>query len=120
MKKRKIQIMGISIFLMILGMNLQYALNNYGILSLNFNPAILASGSGGSGTEEPNYSYATQLESDECELSRVFIAAGTIIEGIPVLVGYWDITYGEKMACKFWLLARCDQNKVTHCAAIPQ
>ena len=120
MKKRKIQIMGISIFLMTLGMNLQYALNNYGILSLNFNPAILASGSGGSGTGEPNYSYLAQLESVECELDKKSFSATVIINGIPVVVYYEEVIYGQKMACVFSLISRCDQNGVTPCAAIPQ
>lgn len=120
MKKRSIQIMGISIFLMILGMNLQYALNNYGILSLNFNPAILASGSGGSGTEEPNYSYLAQLESEECELDKQTIYVTVIINGVPVIVEYVKVTYGQKMACVFSLFSKCDQNGVTPCAAIPQ
>lgn len=118
MKKRKIQIIGISIFLMTLGMNLQYAFNNYGILSLKFNPAILASGSGGSGTGEPNYSYLAQLESVECVISSHYIAAGTIINGIPIAVGYWEYDYGQKMACVFSLFSKCDQNGVTPCAKI--
>ena len=120
MKKRKIQIMGISIFLMTLGMNLQYALNNYGILSLNFNPAILASGSGGSGTEEPNYAYLAKLDGVKCELEKYWVGAGTIFRGIPVNVGFEHIEYGTKMSCELWLVAKCDQNKVTLCTAVVQ
>jgi len=118
MKRSKFYLVGLTLFLMVIGMNLQYALNNYGMLSLRFNPEILATGTGGSGTGEPNYSYMAQLESVRCELSRTVFLAGTYFNGVLLVGNYTHVEYGEKMACEFSLISRCNQNLVTACAKI--
>lgn len=107
--------MGISIFLMILGMNLQYAINNYGILSLNFNPAILASGSGGSGTEEPNYAWSTKLVSEDCPVTVVNGEFTIIYKGVTIGPRASYEHDGSRMNCNFWPFTQCDQNKVVDC-----
>ena len=118
MKRNKFYLVGLTLFLMVIGMNLQYALNNYGMLSLRFNPEILATGTGGSGTTEPNYSYMSQLEADECILYQVTLAAGALFKGVPVAAAGTYTDYGSKMVCKFSLISRCNQNLVTPCAPI--
>ena len=118
MKKSKFYLVGLTLFLMVIGMNLQYALNDYGMLSLRFNPEILATGTGGSGTTEPNYAYAAKLTAEECNITVINGEFTIFYNGIEIGPGLAYEHKGTQVNCNFWLLAKCDQNKIVECHII--
>ncbi len=118
MKKSKFCLVGCTLFMMVIGLNLQYALNDYGMLSLRFNPEILATGTGGSGTGEPDYVYDQLLVTNACVLGQIELKAGTYFNGVLLTVDQWHTLVGIERDCTFMQFSRCDRNMETGCVLI--
>lgn len=69
-------------------------------------------------TDDPNFAYASKLSSVECPITKINGSMPIVVSGVKIEPGASYVVNGTKLDCTFYLLAKCDQRKVTLCQEI--
>lgn len=69
-------------------------------------------------SDDGNYAYGQKLSSQQCPIKKINGGVAIVVGGVKIEPGGSYVVNGTKLDCTFYLLAKCDQSKITECHEI--